>query len=91
MNYTLSRRAFWARWPQALRPRALLSHHRPHVHVWKKDPKYPWARNYPAAGQGRNREMLLDLMKGERGSRKPDHQVIHYRWTTAIWPMSSSQ
>ncbi len=36
----------------------------PHVHVWKKDPRYPWAketRNPP--DEDKSAEMLLDLMK----------------------------
>jgi predicted TIM-barrel fold metal-dependent hydrolase len=52
-----------------------------HVHVWKRDPKYPWApetRNPPE--EDRSVEMLLDLMKSNGVARTVIIQVIHYRW-----------
>ncbi|MCC6589538.1 MAG: amidohydrolase [Bryobacterales bacterium] len=53
----------------------------PHVHVWKKDPRYPWAketRNPP--DEDKSAEMLLDLMKRHGVARTVIIQVIHYRW-----------
>ncbi len=53
----------------------------PHVHVWKRDPKYPWAKettnppDYDATP-----EMLLDLMKANDVEKTVIVQVIHYRW-----------
>jgi predicted TIM-barrel fold metal-dependent hydrolase len=53
----------------------------PHVHVWKKDPRYPWAKetaNPP--GEDRTPEMLLELMRANGVERTVIIQVIHYRW-----------
>src|SRR5579859_2348013 len=52
-----------------------------HVHVWKADPKYPWAKETtrPPATDA-TAEMLLDLMKANGVSRTVIIQVIHYRW-----------
>src|SRR5579859_5179013 len=52
-----------------------------HVHVWKADPKYPWAKETtkPPATDA-SAEMLLDLMKTNGVSRTVIIQVIHYRW-----------
>ena len=52
-----------------------------HVHVWKRDPAYPWAKetsNPPA--EDATPEMLLDLMKANGVSHTVIIQVIHYRW-----------
>ncbi|MBL8233384.1 MAG: amidohydrolase [Bryobacterales bacterium] len=52
-----------------------------HTHVWKKDPRYPWAKettNPPA--QDASAEMLLDLMKKNGVAKTVIIQVIHYRW-----------
>lgn len=52
-----------------------------HVHVWKKDPRYPWApetANPPA--QDATAEMLLDLMQRAGVAQAVLIQVIHYRW-----------
>ncbi len=52
-----------------------------HVHVWKKDPRYPWApetRNPP--DRDATPEMLLDLMKANGVEKTVIIQVIHYRW-----------
>ena len=57
----------------------------PHVHVWKKDPNYPWARettNPPA--KDATPEMLLELMKANGVSRTVIVQVIHYRCDRAM-------
>ena len=53
----------------------------PHVHVWKSDPRYPWAketRNPPA--KDATPEMLLELMKANGVIKTVIIQVIHYRW-----------
>ena len=53
----------------------------PHVHVWKVDAKYPWAKetkNPPK--EDASAEMLLDLMKANGVARTVLVQVIHYRW-----------
>ena len=53
----------------------------PHVHVWKADPKYPWAKetkNPPK--EDASAEMLLELMKTNGVERTVLVQVIHYRW-----------
>jgi len=52
-----------------------------HVHVWKKDPKYPWAKettNPPA--EDKSAEMLLELMKKNGVEKTVIIQVIHYRY-----------
>jgi predicted TIM-barrel fold metal-dependent hydrolase len=52
-----------------------------HVHVWKRDPRFPWAKetgNPP--GEDRSAEMLLELMKANGVARTVIIQVIHYRW-----------
>ncbi|MBI3207788.1 MAG: amidohydrolase family protein [Candidatus Solibacter usitatus] len=52
-----------------------------HVHVWKKDPRYPWAKETtrPPA-EDATAEMLLALMKANGVERTVIIQVIHYRW-----------
>jgi predicted TIM-barrel fold metal-dependent hydrolase len=53
----------------------------PHVHVWKNDPRYPWAKetlNPPA--RDATPEMLLSLMKANGVEKTVLVQVIHYRW-----------
>ena len=52
-----------------------------HVHVWKADPKYPWAKETtrPPATDA-TAEMLLDLMKANGVEKTVIIQVIHYRW-----------
>jgi L-fuconolactonase len=53
----------------------------PHVHVWKHDPRYPWAKettNPPA--KDATPEMLLELMRANGVSRTVLIQVIYYRW-----------
>jgi L-fuconolactonase len=52
-----------------------------HVHVWKKDPQFPWApetKNPPASDA--SAEQLLELMKASGVHRTVIIQVIHYRW-----------
>ncbi len=52
-----------------------------HVHVWKADPKYPWAKETtrPPASDA-TAETLLDLMKANDVEKTVIIQVIHYRW-----------
>src|SRR6516225_4323606 len=62
----------------------------PHVHVWKNDPKYPWAREekeppkddaLPAT--------LLRLMKANGVDKTVIVHVIYYRWDCRYAGMSS--
>jgi L-fuconolactonase len=53
----------------------------PHVHVWKKDPRYPWAKettNPP--DKDATPEMLLELMKANGVAKTVLIQYIAYRW-----------
>jgi predicted TIM-barrel fold metal-dependent hydrolase len=53
----------------------------PHVHVWKNDPKYPWAKettNPPTADA--LPEKLWELMKANGVAKTMIIQVIYYRW-----------
>ena len=57
----------------------------PHVHIWKLDKRYPWAketRNPPA--EDATPEMLLELMTKNGVSRTVIIQVIHYRWDNSF-------
>src|SRR5262252_7106935 len=81
MNYTLSRRAVLGA-PSA---GALRAQRYPvidsHVHVWKKDPRYPWAKETTRPPENdATAEMLLDLMKANGVENTVIIQVIHYRW-----------
>lgn len=52
-----------------------------HVHVWKKDPQFPWApetKNPPS--RDASAEELLGLMQASNVHRTVIIQVIHYRW-----------
>jgi L-fuconolactonase len=53
----------------------------PHVHVWKRDPNYPFAKEttHPPTFDA-TPEMLLDLMKANGVEKTVIIQVIHYRW-----------
>ncbi len=53
----------------------------PHVHVWKHDPKYPWAKEttHPPEGDA-TPEMLLALMKQHGVEKTVLIQYIGYRW-----------
>jgi predicted TIM-barrel fold metal-dependent hydrolase len=51
-----------------------------HVHVWKHDPKYPFAEGQKVPPVDATPEMLLALMKANGVSRTVIIQVIHYRW-----------
>lgn len=53
----------------------------PHVHVWKTDPKYPWAKettNPPK--EDATPEMLLKLMEANGVAHTVIIQYIGYRW-----------
>jgi predicted TIM-barrel fold metal-dependent hydrolase len=52
----------------------------PHVHVWKHDPKYPFAPGAHVPAEDRTPEMLLELMKANGVERTVIIQVIHYKW-----------
>lgn len=53
----------------------------PHVHVWVRDPKYPWAKEtLQPPKQDATPEMLLALMRLHGVSKTVIIQVIHYRW-----------
>lgn len=52
-----------------------------HVHVWKADPRYPWAKETTKPPeQDATPEMLLALMKANGVERTVIIQVIYYRW-----------
>jgi predicted TIM-barrel fold metal-dependent hydrolase len=55
----------------------------PHVHVWKHDPKYPFAPGSRVPNRDATPEMLLGLMKANGVSRTVIIQVIHYRYDNA--------
>jgi len=53
----------------------------PHVHVWKKDSRYPWAKETTRPPtEDATPEMLLALMKANDVEKTVIIQVIHYRW-----------
>ena len=53
----------------------------PHVHVWKKDPKYPWAKETTRPpDKDATAETLIELMKANGVEKTVIIQVIHYRW-----------
>lgn len=53
----------------------------PHVHVWKKDARYPWAKETTRPPEkDATPEMLLALMKQNGVEKTVIIQVIHYRW-----------
>ena len=53
----------------------------PHVHIWKQDPRYPWAKETKSPpGADATPEMLLELMKANAVEKTVIIQVIYYRW-----------
>ena len=53
----------------------------PHVHVWKHDPRYPWAKETTRPPEkDATPEMLLELMRANGVARTVIIQVIYYRW-----------
>ncbi len=51
-----------------------------HVHVWKHDPKYPFAPGAKVPPRDATPEMLLALMKANGVSKTVIIQVIHYKY-----------
>jgi len=51
-----------------------------HVHVWKHDPKYPFAAAANVPPEDASAEMLLSLMRANDVERTVIIQVIHYKW-----------
>jgi len=52
----------------------------PHVHVWKHDPKFPFAKDARVPDRDATPETLLELMKANGVSHTVIIQVIHYRY-----------
>ena len=53
----------------------------PHVHIWKNDPRFPWAaETVDPPTEDATPEMLLALMDANEVERTVLVQVIHYRW-----------
>jgi L-fuconolactonase len=52
----------------------------PHVHVWKHDPKYPFAKDARVPDRDATPETLLGLMKANGVSKTVIIQVIHYKY-----------
>lgn len=75
----LSRRAFL----QGAGVAPLLNDYRifdPHVHVWKHDPRFPFAEGANVPERDATPDMLLDLMKANGVSKTVIIQVIHYKY-----------
>ncbi len=51
-----------------------------HVHVWKADPRFPWAQGQKPPQKDATSETLLGLMKANGVERTVIIQVIHYRF-----------
>ena len=51
-----------------------------HVHVFKRDPAFPYAADAQAPAEDAPVEKLIDLMRTNGVSRTVIIQVIHYRW-----------
>ena len=56
----------------------------PHVHVWKHDPKFPFAQGARVPERDATPEMLLDLMKANGVAKTVLIQVIHYRYDNSF-------
>jgi len=53
----------------------------PHVHVWKNDPRYPWAKETTRPPEkDATPEMLIGLMKANGVEKTVIVHVIYYRW-----------
>ena len=52
----------------------------PHVHVWKHDPRFPFATGAKVPDYDATPEMLLELMRANGISKTVIIQVIHYRY-----------
>src|SRR5690348_7863788 len=78
--YDLSRRSFLA---GAAAVTALAAAYRiidPHVHVWKHDARFPFAKEAHPPERDATPEMLLELMRSNGVARTVIIQVIHYRY-----------
>lgn len=51
-----------------------------HVHVWKHDPRFPFAPGANVPPEDASVETLLELMRANGVARTVLIQVIHYRW-----------
>jgi len=52
-----------------------------HVHVWKNDPRYPWAKETTSPPEkDATPEMLIEKMKKHGVAKTVLIQVIYYRW-----------
>lgn len=51
-----------------------------HVHVFKRDPAFPYAAGAHPPAQDASAEMLIQLMRANGVARTVLIQVIHYRW-----------
>jgi L-fuconolactonase len=52
----------------------------PHVHVWKHDPRFPFAADAHPPARDAAPETLLELMKANGVERTVIIQVIHFKW-----------
>lgn len=52
----------------------------PHVHVWKHDPQFPFAKDANVPARDAAPETLLELMKANGVAKTVIIQVIHYRY-----------
>src|SRR5579885_659713 len=52
----------------------------PHVHVWKHDPRFPFAKEAHPPERDATPETLIGLMKANGVSKTVIIQVIHYRY-----------
>ena len=52
----------------------------PHVHVWKHDPQFPFAKGANVPARDAAPETLLELMKANGVAKTVIIQVIHYRY-----------
>ncbi|MDE1159342.1 MAG: amidohydrolase family protein [Neorhizobium sp.] len=51
-----------------------------HVHVWKRDPAFPFSPARKPPTEDNSAEMMLDLMRDNGVSRTVLIQMIHYMW-----------
>jgi predicted TIM-barrel fold metal-dependent hydrolase len=51
-----------------------------HVHVWRHDPKYPFAKDAKVPVEDATEDMLLALMKANGVAKTVIIQVIHYKY-----------
>jgi predicted TIM-barrel fold metal-dependent hydrolase len=56
----------------------------PHVHVWKHDPAFPFAKEAHPPARDAAPETLLELMKANGVSKTVIIQVIHYRYDNSF-------